>query len=152
DGTGAVLSFGRGVINFGRVHVGDKVWKTSDPELDRELRQTFEGSTPRYQRPIAIEAHGRAGEPLCVISRDSEGNVVRVDSSVLLVPALNQPLTTERLREQLGRLGGTPFKLGRMENHLEGQVLLPVSELNKLRRELARELEALRARPRKWTL
>ena len=40
------------------------------------------------------------------------------------------------MREQLGRLGGTPFRLGRLENGLEGEVILPMSELNRLRREL----------------
>jgi putative protease len=146
------LSFGRGTVDFGRIHVGDKVWKTSDPALDRELRQTFEGSTPRYQRPLAIEVHGRAGETLSVIARDSEGSVVRVVSKLELVGAVKQPLSTERLREQLGRLGGTPFNLEKVDNQLEGEVLLPVSELNRLRREMVIELESLRARPKKWTL
>src|SRR5690606_5551060 len=41
-----VLSFGRGDLDFSRIHVGDKVWKTSDPELDKELRQTFSGEQP----------------------------------------------------------------------------------------------------------
>ena len=58
-----------------------------------------------------------------------------------LAQAEKQPLTTERLREQLGRLGGTPFKLGELKNELAGEVLLPVSELNRLRREAVAELE-----------
>jgi hypothetical protein len=56
------------------------------------------------------------------------------------------------LREQLGRLGGTPFKLGELKNNLSGEVLLPVSELNRLRREVAVELERLRTQPKRWTL
>jgi len=47
-------------------------------------------------------------------------------------------------------LGGTPFKLGALENRLEGGVLLPVSELNRLRRELVIQLEILRAKPPRW--
>ena len=39
--------------------------------------------------------------------------------------ARSQPLTTERLREQLGRLGGTPFKLGELKNCLEGKSCCP---------------------------
>src|ERR1019366_8357435 len=56
------------------------------------------------------------------------------------------------LREQLGRLGGTPFELGELKNYLAGEVLLPVSELNRLRRKLVGELEKLRAQPKRWTL
>ena len=69
-----------------------------------------------------------------------------------LARADKQPLTTERLREQLGRLGGTPFKLGELRNNLVGDVLLPVSELNRLRREVVTELERLRTQPKRWTL
>ena len=40
-GKEAFLSFGQRDFNLQRVHVGDKVWKTSDPELDKQLRQSF---------------------------------------------------------------------------------------------------------------
>ena len=66
--------------------------------------------------------------------------------------AEKQPLSTERLRDQLGRLGGTPFHLGELANTLEGAVMLPVSELNRLRRDVAAELERQRALPKRWQL
>ena len=147
-----VLRFGHGDIDFSRVHVGDKLWKTSDPELDRRLRQSFEGDAPKFQRPIEIEVHGAAGKPLTLIAYDEFGNVAKVESSMPLAKAEKQPLTTGRLREQLGRLGGTPFRLGELENNLSGEVLLPVSELNHLRREITGELEKLRLRPKRWQL
>jgi putative protease len=146
------LHFGHGDINFSRIHIGDKLWKTSDPELDRRLRQSFAGDAPKFQRPIEIEVHGAAGKPLTLIAHDEFGNVAKVESSMPLAKAEKQPLTTERLREQLGRLGGTPFQLGELENNLSGEVLLPVSELNRLRREVAGELEKLRAQPKRWYL
>ena len=135
------MEFGHGDIDFNRVHVGDKMWKTNDPELDRRLRRSFAGDTPRFQRPIEMEVHGLAGKPLTVVARDELGHVVQFDSSMPLARAEKQPLTTERLREQLGRLGGTPFSLGRLENFLTGEVMLPMSELNRLRREIVTGLE-----------
>ena len=69
-----------------------------------------------------------------------------------LAKAEKLPLSTEKLREQLGRLGGTPFKLGGLKNHLSGEVMVPVSELNRLRREVAAELDRLRKLPLRWTL
>ncbi|MGA2279240.1 MAG: DUF3656 domain-containing protein [Verrucomicrobiota bacterium] len=146
------LRFGHGDIDFSRVHVGDRLWKTSDPELDRRLRQSFEGDTPKFQQPIEIEVHGVAGRPLTLIAHDEFGNVAKVESSMPLAKAEKQPLTTGRLRAQLGRLGGTPFKLGELKNNLSGKVLLPVSELNRLRREIAGELERSRTQPKRWTL
>jgi len=146
------LSFGRGDLDFNRIQVGDKVWKTSDPELDRRLRQSFEGDPPRFQRPITVEAHGGAGLLLTLIVRDEFGHVVKTESTIPLAIAEKQPLSEARLHEQLGRLGGTPFKLGELKCFLEGQVILPVSELNRLRREFTAELEKLRTQPKRWTV
>jgi putative protease len=149
---GTELRFGRGDIDFSRTHIGDKLWKTDDPELNRRLRRSFEGDALKFQRPIEIEAHGIAGGSLTLIVRDEPGHVVQLDSARPLAKAEKQPLTTDRLREQLGRLGGTPFKLGELKNHLRGDVLLPVSELNRLRREAVAELENLREQPKRWEI
>jgi U32 family peptidase len=148
----SVLEFGYGNIDFNRVHVGNKLWKTNDPELDKKLRQSFAGNAPKFQRPIEIEVHGVAGKPLTLIARDELGHVVQFDSVMPLAKAEKQPLTTERLREQLGRLGGTPFTLGELKSNLSGEVMLSVSELNRLRRDAANELEKLRAQPKRWQL
>jgi putative protease len=146
------LRFGRDDIHFGRVHAGDKLWKTSDPELDRRLRQSFAGDTPRFQRPIDMEVRGTVGTPLELTARDELGNMVTLESAMALMAATNRPLTTERLREQLGRLGGTPFTQGSLTNRLTGEVLLPVSELNRLRRKAVAQMETLRSQPKRWTL
>jgi len=146
------IRFGRGDIDFSRVHAGDKLWKTSDPELDRRLRQSFEGDRPRFQRPVEMEVHGAAGGPLVLIVRDGFGHVVQMHSATPLARAEEQPLSLERLRAQLGRLGGTPFRLGELRNLLAGNVHLPVSELNRLRRAAVAELEKLRAQPKRWQL
>ena len=146
------MRFGRGDIDFLQIHVGDKLWKTSDPDLDRRLRQSFSGVEPRFQRDVHMEVHGHVGCPLTLIVRDELGNVVQLDSSKLLAAAERQPLTEQRLREQLGRLGGTPFKLGRLLNRIEGEAILPLSELNRLRREAVAQLAQRRAQPLRWTL
>ncbi|HOX57091.1 MAG TPA: DUF3656 domain-containing protein [Candidatus Paceibacterota bacterium] len=152
NGRPAELRFGHGDINFARLHVGDKLWKTSDPELDRRLRQSYEGDAPRFQRPVSMEVQGLAGQSLTLIARDESGHVAHLASVMPLARAERQPLTTDRLRDQLGRLGGTPFRLGELKNLLEGDVLLPISELNRLRREVVKELEIQRAQPRRWKL
>ena len=151
-GSETALGFGHGDIDFSRVHTGDKLWKTNDPELDRELRKTFEGDAPKFHRPVRMEIHGHAGTPFTLIARDEQGHVAQLDSQMPLATAQKQPLTTERLREQLGRLGGTPFKLGELVDQLEGDVMLPVSELNRLRRDVIAQLETQRAAPKRWTL
>ena len=46
-----------------------------------------------------------------------------------LAVAEKQPLTTERLSEQLGRLGGTPFKLGAVKNALPDNLMLSFAQV-----------------------
>jgi len=147
-----LLAFGHGHLDFNRIHEGDRLWKTSDPELEKRWRQSFEGEAPKFTRAVSFEVHGLAGKPLTLIARDALGHVAQSASHMPLAVAERQPLTGERLRDQLGRLGGTPFHLGALTNRVEGAVMLPVSELNRLRREAVAELERQRAVPKRWTL
>lgn len=149
-GKEAVLTFGRQDVNLRRIHIGDKVWKTSDPELDKQLRQSFAGENPQFQRPINLEVYGEVGQPLSAIARDEVGHIVQVESAMVLEEAHTKPITTDRLQEQFSRLGHTPFCLGSLTNHLSGAVILPVSELNRLRREIVTQLEELRSQPKRW--
>src|SRR6202012_5934461 len=77
----AALAFGREDIDLTQVHVGDRVWKTSDPELERKLRQSFAGETPHFRRPVHLEVHGEAGQEMTLIGRDDLGNIVQLDSA-----------------------------------------------------------------------
>ena len=146
------IGFGHGDVDFNRIHRGDKLWKTSDPDMDRRLRQTFAGDTPKFQRPLSVKVQGSIGKPLTMQVRDEIGNEIRMESAMPLARAEKQPLTTEKLREQLGRLGGTPFELGELETSIEGEVMLPVSELNRLRRAAVDQLQSLRGQSLRWTL
>jgi len=148
----SALGFGRGDIDFTRLHIGDRVWKTNDPELDRRLRQSFAGETPHFRRPLSLEVHGHASSSMTVIARDELGHTAQAQSAMALAVAEKHPLTTEKLREQLGRLGGTIFQLGELQNLLEGDVILPASELNRMRRDLVAAMEQLRAQPLRWDL
>ncbi|MEJ6480766.1 DUF3656 domain-containing protein [Nostoc punctiforme UO1] len=151
-GKEAMLTFGRNDLNLRRVHIGDRIWKTSDPELEKQLRQSFAGENPQFQRPIDVEVYGEIGQPLIAIARDRLGNIVQVESVISLVEAHTKSLDADRLQEQFGRLGNTPFCLGTLTNHLSGTFMLPVSELNRMRREIVAQLEELRSQPKRWQL
>jgi len=139
-------------LDLRRVRSGDRLWKTSDPELEKRVRQTYAGEQPKFQRPIAIEFHGVLGQPATAIARDELGHIAQVVSTMPLAAAERQPLTAERLQDQFGRLGNTAFRLDRFEQQLSGEVILPASELNRMRRDLVAQLEQQRAQPPRWTL
>ena len=124
-----------GHIEWSFVRPGQLVWKTADPALQKRLRATWAGMNKAVDKPLDIRVEGRAGEPL----RLSCGEV-QVQSELLLAPAMSRPLTEEVLCAQLGRLGGTGYKLRHIENAVETGVMLPVSALNQLRRDLVARL------------
>lgn len=146
------LRFGRDDLDLAKIRPGHRVWKTNDPALDRELRGTFEGEKIRHTRPVRAEVHGHAGSPLTLLLDDGQGHVARESSALPLASAEQHPLDDARLRDQFGRLGGTPFHLTTLDNRLEGALMLPMSELNRVRRAAAARLDALRSAPRRWTL
>ncbi|MBF2036556.1 MAG: U32 family peptidase [Leptolyngbyaceae cyanobacterium T60_A2020_046] len=144
------LRFGRHDVNLNRVQVGDRLWKTSDPELEKHLRQSFAGDLPHFQRPIDVELYGEVGQPLVAIARDDLGHIAQATAKMPLVAAQTTPLTRDRFIQQFARLGNTPFSLRQLESHVQDDVMLPVSELNRLRRSLVTQLEQQRSQPPRW--
>lgn len=137
---GARLFFERDGIDFSRIKAGDRVWKTDDPALNGRLRKSFAGKIePRHREPIDLRVKGRAGEPLEV-----SAGAISVRSAIPLQAARTAPLTTERLKEHLGRFGESIYALGNLRNEIEGELILPIGELNRLRRELVYKLDEAR--------
>jgi U32 family peptidase len=142
------LEFQRGKLHAERLKPGMRVFKTSDQVLDQHLRQSFQGDIPvRARHPLHIRVTGSVGQPLQL----SVGEV-SVRSAMPLETAQKRPLTPESLREQLGRLGGTGFHLASLDCQLEGHVILPVSELNRLRRALVEQCQTALASQKKAKL
>ncbi|MEL7333642.1 MAG: DUF3656 domain-containing protein [Cyanobacteria bacterium J06560_2] len=141
------LSFGRRDIEFARVAVGDRIWKTNDPELDKATRQTYSGQQPQFKRSIEIVVSGTVGEPLKAVAMDRQGHQASATTEAVLAAARTKPLSTEKLIQQFSRLGNTPFELAHLENTLQGEVIVPVSALNQLRRDLVEQLTQQRAAP-----
>ncbi len=129
---GSALSFRHGHLRMEDVQIGMRVFKTSDPALNRALRQSFEGDIPiRKQRHIDLHVTGKVGEPLVV-----QSGVHSIASTMALQAAMKRPLTPSAFIEQFSRLGGTEFELGSVQFDVEGEVMLPISELNRMRRDL----------------
>jgi len=141
---GNKLFFERGRIDFAKLKPGDRVWKTDDPALTRELRATFSGrisTRDERKQPLQFYVSGAAGE-LLRVEANAGGRRVVVHSGKPLETALRQPLTTEKLAAQFSKLDETPFRLEIIENALVGDVIAPISELNRLRREAVAALLA----------
>jgi len=126
--------------------IGWRVWKTSDPAMYRRLRSTFEKTGPRIPVDAGVE---EASGNLKITLSDGDRQVSGETGP--LQEAKKRPLTAEYLREHLGRMGQTPFELRSLEVRL-GNVMVPVSQINDLRRRLTDDLVRLRRSPRPYRI
>jgi putative protease len=125
-------------INFSRLKPGQTLYKTSDEKLESDIRRFWQNARLReLKQSLHLVARGRPGAPLEVACGPHA-----VRSEMPLAAAAKHPLSAETLRAQLGRLGDTPFELADLDFQIEGDCHLPLSELNRLRRELVAALQA----------
>jgi len=146
------LTFGRDDLNLAAVPIGSTVWKTDDPVVRRRWERSFRRDRIVRRVPLTARVHACAGSPLEITLVDDTGHEAHVTSDGPLQAAKKHLLTTATLREQLGRLGDTPFELRSVE--LQGPagtavtvpVMAPKSVLNDLRRRAVQALRECRSR------
>jgi putative protease len=87
------------------------------------------------------------GEPL-VLTLSADGESATVTGPPVQT-ARTRPVTAEEVEEHIGRLGGTPYRLGNVSVRLDAVAGLSFSELHRLRREAIDLLDE--ARLRRWS-
>ncbi|MBD3879333.1 MAG: U32 family peptidase [Quinella sp. 1Q5] len=125
------------------IHVHDRAFKIFDAQLTAEARKYFVGAPVRRIK-VAAEVKAKLGEPLTLTMTDIDGNSATAQTKFIAEPALNRPLTLETLRSQLGRLGNSIFSLEKISADLDAGLMIPISELNNLRRRVVEDLETQR--------
>ena len=130
---------------------GWRVLRTSHAALLARARASFASlAAPARSRKtrVDVRAFGSAGSPLKLLF-SADGEQVEVRTEISLAPANKRALDQAQLREQLGRMGETPFALGAVDGRaLANGLFIPVSEINGLRQ---RAIEQLMIR-RDWAL
>ena len=122
-----------GKVRVERLQPGDRIWRTRDPALLARLEPQWRGGVER-RSPVQALVEGAAGEPLALTLTDSAGRRAQASTGRSLEASRARALDGETLRASLGRLGGTPLELDGLEVRLDGELFLPVSELNRVRR------------------
>jgi putative protease len=140
------LTFHRGDVNLSAIAVGAIVWKTDDPAVRKRLEQSYSREDVANRARVDFRVEAAMGKVLRIKASDGEGHEAVVESAEPMQRAEKFPLTVELLREQLGRLGQTPFELGKVELVCDGPVMGPKSVLNELRRRVVEKLLGQRER------
>ena len=144
------ITFHQGSVHLPAVAIGSIVWKTDDPAVRKRLEQSFARETVARREPLHVHVRAAIGQPLHLAAWDDQGHRADIRSDQSMAAAEKFPLNEQLLREQLGRLGSTPFELGSIR--LSGEtddapaeaVMAPKSLLNDLRRRAVDAIMAQR--------
>lgn len=108
-----------------------------DKQHTREL-DAFDGLTKRVE--VKLEAEILRGKP-CVMRISTKDKSAEYVSDIVPVDALNAPLTYESVKKQLTKLGATFYTAKSFELRLDEGLMIPLSQLNRLRREAVEMFE-----------
>jgi putative protease len=148
------LEFGNNALNFSRIRPGDWVWRSHQPDLDKAVRPFTQPAGPVQRQPLRVAVIAMQGRPLrtewTLLHRPDIR--VEIESTEPLGRAQNRDLSADFLREQLGRLGGTPYALAELSLEVHGQPFAPSSMLNQLRRQAVAQLAKRQSQPRSLAL
>lgn len=122
----------------------DRVFKVYDARLMERAKETYASGAPVRRIPVAIEVRAAVGEPLTVTLCDAEGHRGEGRTDFIGEPARKRPLSEETIRKQVSRLGTSVYEMKSLHCEIEGEVMVPMSEINEARRKAVEALDALR--------
>ena len=148
------LRFGNGDLNFARIRVGDLLWRSDDPELEKAAKPYTHANAPVAKQPLQVHVVAHEGAPLTLTwtLMQRPHITTTVQSPEPLVAAQRQGLTRELLHDQLGRLGNSAYRLADVTLDVQGHPFVPTSLLNQLRRAAVEQLADRQAQPRAVTV
>ena len=120
---------------------GTQVYRTSRASQLKKAEESFQNPYGR-KIPINAKVFVKMGTVPVLVFQDFQGVEGKAVGNYEVQKAMNRALDEQTIREQLNRLGDTPFEIQSLELELGEDVFLPVSVLNQLRRDAANELIA----------
>jgi len=126
-------NFGTGRLDSARIRPGQRIWKTSDPALEKRLRESFARDPEPIGKPVDFGVVCAEGRVLEVTVTDGT-HAAEVRGTVAAGSAEKRPISEDAIRAAFAKLGGTPWTPRQCRVRIEGAPFLPVSELNHVRR------------------
>ena len=85
--------------------------------------------------PVSISGSLHIGKPVTISVFDESGAFAEVKGDLAGEKAVNRPLGEERFCEQLKKTGSTPFVCDEVFADIDAEAIVPVKEINRVRRE-----------------
>ena len=132
------------IKNVRTAKVGDSVYKTLDLELNEKARKSFSKVEIDKKHPLDMVIEIEIDKPVKLKIIDN-GLEVLVESEEMAELAIKVGLTKARIKEQMEKLGDTPYRLRDIDISIEDNSMVRVSVLNNLRRIAVEELSKSRS-------
>ncbi len=124
-----------------KAKVGDIIMKTSDSKQLLELSKSIQENKRKVE--VEMVAHFHLNEPASLKISDSVHETT-ITSDSLVEQAINTPLDENRIKQQLTKLGNTPFICKNIQIIKDDNITFPISKLNELRRNICEIFEEKR--------
>lgn len=116
------------------------VFKVVDSKIVNQTEQFLKQE--HVKLPIQMTLGGVVNSPI-TLTLTYKNEKITVKSHSIIEEAYKTPLTKERIRIQMSKLGNTTFNLDKIHIHFPDNGTFPIKELNSLRREAIQQLEIM---------
>ena len=127
----------------GRINTNDKIYKMSSKALCDLTNEYVNNEKIKQKINCRIMVHKNEPVSMQIYTNCNDINFT-ITSDLVPVEATNTPITSDRIVQQVNKLGGTPFEFEKIDIVLDDNLYVPsISKLNQLRRDCISELERI---------
>ena len=131
----------------GNISLGDKIYKLSSKSLSKSITEYYKAEN--IKAPISCKITIKKGLPVTLEVKSLDNGIyssmeILKATDITPIDAISNPISKERIIEQLSKTTDTPFEFTKIDVDLDENTYLPkISTINSLRRDCLKELENL---------
>ncbi|WP_196594342.1 DUF3656 domain-containing U32 family peptidase [Pectinatus sottacetonis] len=122
------------------VHEHDRVFKVFDMTLAEKTKPFFTSSDPVRRIPLNMKLTAHIGSPVRIDIVDTDNITASFTAEFIAEEALKRPLNYDTIHKQMSRLGNTIYFLAELSCDIDDNVMVPMSILNELRRNVINKI------------
>ena len=112
----------------------DIVCKTIDYNLNKSLKEL-----PSRKIPVTITVEAHINKNLSIELIDDQNNKISLQGNIV-EKARTEAITQERIKQQVSKLGNTPFECQNVHLKCDEEIFISIKELNDIRRSAVEKL------------
>ena len=124
----------------GNIKKDHMVYKVSDKELLKDIRKTYE-KADTDKEAVTGRFYAFKGRTISFEVTNTEGRSAKAVGTVIIEKANNAPADKASVLKQLSKMGNTPYELAECHIEMEEDLMIPLSEVKKVRRKALEMLQ-----------